>query len=128
MAEDQGFARAPDSSIGQAHQAREGWLKSAGLVERFERWFVVDVQPLDSAPASSLSRLENQLAPNAAPLEIAVNGGVEQKGVNAAVPGEIDISGQPVSGKSEYKRQAARQDGLKIDSLVTGPGGGKKFV
>lgn len=58
-------------------------------MERFQRRLEVDVQPCESTLERGCDRFVQQRGTDPASLVIAMDGGVEQEAVNAAVPHDI---------------------------------------
>ena len=52
------------------------------------------MQPVNSPRSSLVYSLTNKFAPNSLTLSARVNGGVQQKTVNATIPGYFDESDQ----------------------------------
>ena len=52
--------------------------------------FIIDVQPVHSAGFGNFGGFAHQLLTNAAPLESWMDGDIQQKGVDAAIPRHVD--------------------------------------
>lgn len=89
-------------SISQADQAgrRRGETKSA--IEAGEMRFEIDMQPFGSALASQSFCSFDQSACDASPPKFRIDAGIEDEGVTAAIPGDIDETDQPRASECAY--------------------------
>lgn len=85
-------------------------------------WFVVDVDPLNVALGRHLHCPADQLAANPLLLEARMHGGVQQKGVNATIPGQIDIADQFGLRKGRQVAQTVSPLDLEVSMPVRWPG------
>ena len=74
----------------QPEQTRSSVPKAATSVKRLEVRFKIHMQPVNFPRSSFLRSLTNQFAPDSLMLMVRVDGGIEQKTVNAPVPGNFN--------------------------------------
>src|SRR5262245_16060203 len=77
--------------FGEVHQPGCSRAELAGVdVERFEFVFVVDVQPLAAGVSSCFLRHFDELSSDALTMKVSTNFGVDEEGVIASVPRDVD--------------------------------------
>src|SRR4029078_12239671 len=85
--------------------------ETAAAIERIELVVVIDVQPFGAAVARQRSRLPHEITADAASLAVRMDGRVEQEGVYAPIPGDVDEAdeavavrrGDPAEASLEYR-------------------------
>lgn len=84
--------------------------------------FKVHVQPVASMPSGFEGGLFNQFFADALPLEIWMNGGVQQEGMHPSVPCHIDKTHQLISSVGCHMAQVSLQNRRKIMWHMAFPG------
>src|SRR5262245_60359505 len=79
------------------------------------------MHPLDAALLGDLDCLGDKLYTDALTPYIRVNGGIQEKGMNAAIPGEVDKPNQPLILVGANIAQAVAEHLLKIRRNVIRP-------
>gem|GEM_PF-6025921 len=63
--------------------------KAAPTIENFEMRLVVDMQPFCPALPRQISGVFHQMSSNAPALELNIGTGIDDEGMNTAIPGDI---------------------------------------
>ena len=71
-------------------------MEAAGVVEGLELGVEVDVEPIEAAGFRDVAGVVDELATDAAAAVVRVDGGLEEEGVDAAVPGGVDETDQAI--------------------------------
>src|SRR5262245_53515125 len=116
------------SSFWQPEQPGFRRLKAAVAIKAGQMWLVIDMQPVYTALACHYRGLAHQRATNPTALPVGVYGRVQQKGVDAAIPGHIDKADQPVALVCADICQAAAKDWLEVARCICWPGGSEQSV
>src|SRR5689334_11724308 len=101
----------------QLHQARRCMPKTAFTVETVEMRLIIDMQPPDTFGPCRADGFTDQLPSNALPLHVGMHGRIEQKGMDAAIPGEVYKPNEEFLKIRTNVGQTAIEDWLEI-----GPG------
>ena len=84
-----------------------GVAEAAPGIEALQGRLIIDVQPFDARPLGDLGGSLDQSPSDATPLMVGMHGGVQDEGVVASVPGELDEADQPPAVVGADGRQAA---------------------
>ena len=90
--------------------------------------FEVDMKPFGPTIIGEGDGPAHQLAANAAALKIRIGTEVENKGVNAAIPGNVDKADEPVSLERAEMAEAALQDWRERPCGRRGPGAPPELI
>src|SRR5690606_29062334 len=82
---------------GQPDQPGPRLAEAAGAVEGFEMRFEIDVEPVCAAYRSRFRRPHHQLRRDTAAAMARHDAGVEDEGVAAAVPGDVDEADEAIA-------------------------------
>ncbi len=105
----------------KVQQPSRGRAKATGTVERFQRLLVINVEPFRTAFLGKGCRLPNQCRSDTSPLVVVMNGGIEQKGMRASVPRDIDEADEAIVVVRADPSQTALEDRTPLPRLRTLP-------
>jgi len=97
--------------------------ETAGAVEAGQVRFEIDMQPFGAALTSEARCLPNHARRDPLPAHVGVDRCIEDEGVDAAVPGDIDETDEPVVVVGADMGEAAGQDGSEIAGFRGAPDG-----
>jgi hypothetical protein len=89
---------------------------------------MVHVQPLYPVRPGDFDRTVHQLAPDTPATPPRMDRGVQQEGVHASIPGEIDITYQIAMLKGADKGQAVPVHRCEIGRGMSGPARAKEII
>lgn len=98
------------------------------FIKASQMWLEINVEPAHPALTGNRHCFRNEAVPNTLPLHIRVDGGIQNPGVNAAIPREVDKANQPFSLIGTDEREAPREYWLEIAPRMMRPRGLKQIV
>jgi hypothetical protein len=98
------------------------------LIKASQMWLEINMEPAYPALTGNRYCFRNEAMPNTLPLHIGVDSGIQNPGVDAAIPCEVYKANQAFSFISTDEREAPREYGLEIAPRMIGPGSIKQIV
>jgi hypothetical protein len=112
----------------QAHQPRLSREEAALFIKGFEVRFIIHMQPVNPTFPRPFRCPSHQLNADTLSLKIRMHSRIQQKSMDAPIPGDIHKANQLLLVIRADIEQTVTQDGLKIPVGVFMPGGTKQPI